>query len=189
MKIKKIVPLVLTAVLAAAVLTGCGDLSDDPNSSQASVGYPDEDGYAEGGIGDTMHTYFFDYTVNSAYTCASYENYKPAEGLQLVVAEITVKNTFTESIEMYDQDFQIQWSDNSDDAFGWPITMQLASGETIGQNMLPDVYELGIRESRTGILVYEVPTGEKDFSISYMTYFDDDTEGDVFFVYFTAKPQ
>ena len=29
------------------------------------------DGYAEGRLGDTMHTYFFDYTVNDAYTCTS----------------------------------------------------------------------------------------------------------------------
>ena len=45
----------------------------------------------------------------------------------------------------------------------------------------------------TGLLVYEVPNGEKDFSISYLELFDDGTEegeeGDLFYVYFTAEEQ
>ena len=33
---------------------------------------------------------------------------------------------------------------------------------------------------------YEVPSGTKDFSVSFQEYFEDETTGDVFFVYFTA---
>ena len=35
--------------------------------------------------------------------------------------------------------------------------------------------------------VFEVPEDSKDYSISYLEQFSNDTEGDVFFVYFTAK--
>ena len=34
-----------------------------------------EDGFAEGRIGDLVHSYFMDFTVNSAYTTADYEGF------------------------------------------------------------------------------------------------------------------
>ena len=32
------------------------------------------------GFGAAMKTYFFTYTVNSAYVCSEFEGYQPAEG-------------------------------------------------------------------------------------------------------------
>ncbi len=186
-KLKKFASLALAAVLAVTAITGCGKSSDDPNSIKPNAGYPDKDGYAEGILGDTMHTEFFDFTVNSAYTCASYEGYTPIDGYQMVIAELTIKNTFSESIPMFDSDFQIQWSDDADDAYAFPITVALESGKTVGKNMLPNEYNLATKESRTGIVAYEVPVGETQFSISYQTIFEDETEGNLFFVFFTAK--
>lgn len=55
--------------------------------------------------------------------------------------------------------------------------------------MLPTEYELRRFESRDGLLVYEVPEGENYFSISYLEIYEDNTEGDVFFVYFNADLQ
>lgn len=179
MKLKKLATLALATVFALAAFTGCGESSDDPNKKK------EESSYKEGFLGDTMKTYFFDFSVNSAYTCASYEGYTPAEGSQMLVTEITVKNTFSEDIEMYDSDFMILWADESDDAYSLPVTYDLPSGETLSQNMLPDVYPLKIKESRSGLLVYEVPTEYKNFSMAYVTVFDDDSEGDIFFVHFT----
>lgn len=186
MKIKKQASLVVAAVLAAAVLTGCGVFSDGSDSNAAKVGYPDEEGYAEGKLGDTMHTEFFDFTVNSAYTCASYEEYTPADGNQMIIVELTVRNTFSENIPMTGTDFQIQWSDDAEDVLGYPITLTLESGKTIGQDMFPFRYELAKKESRTGILAYEVPVGETEFSISYQTVFDNESIGNLFFVFFKA---
>ena len=145
----------------------------------------DDDGYAEGRIGDVMRTYFFDYTVNSAYTCKEFEGYTPAEGNKLLVAEITVKNTDRSTVTMYDTDFQIQWGDDdNDDAYAAPITYY---GNTVSDEQLPEEYDLGVNEEKTGLLVYEVPEDSKDYSISYLEQFSNETEGDVFFVYFTAK--
>lgn len=189
MKIKKIASLVLAAVLAVTVMAGCGNASDDPNSNKTNPGYPDEEGYAEGRLGTTMHTEFFEFTINSAYTCASYEGYTPTDGYQMVVTELTIKNTFSESIPMFDTDFQIQWNDNADDAYEFPVTIYLETGKTLGQNMFPDQYDLAAKESRTGILAYEVPTGQTQFSISYQTQFDNGSDGNLFFVFFTAKEQ
>ena len=145
----------------------------------------DDDGYAEGRIGDVMRTYFFDYTVNSAYTCKEFEGYTPAEGNKLLVAEITVKNTDRSTVTMYDTDFQIQWGDDDDDeAYDVPITYY---GDAVSDDQLPEEYDLGVNEERTGLLVFEVPEDTRDYSISYLEQFSNDTEGDVFFVFFTAK--
>lgn len=175
---KKLLSLVLLVSLVFT-LSACG----------AKPGYP-KDGYAEGRLGDTMHNVFFDFTVNSASLVAEYNGYTPAEGYELLLTDITVKNTFEESIPMYDDDFQAQWGeDDNDDAFCTPVE------EALGDEQLPAEYELAVGEERTGKVLFEVPTGNKDFSISYQEYFasedgssasGEDT-GDVFFVYFTAK--
>lgn len=147
----------------------------------------------EGRTGDTMETYFFEFTVNSAALTNDYEGYTSAEGNTLLVAEVTVKNTFKESIEMYDADFQLGWGDE-DDAFAYPITINtetMEELEPVGENQLPGTYTLAVDEERTGDLVFEVPAGQADFSIGYLEMFDDGSEegqsGDTHFVYFTAE--
>ncbi len=143
-----------------------------------------QDGYGEGRMGDTMKTYFFDYTINSAYLCVEFNGYVPAEGNRLLVAEATVKNTFNESIVMYDTDFQVQWNSTGEEDYDFPITFY---ADPVSDEQLPAEYELGISKDRTGLLVFEVPADKKDFSISYLELFDDDSEGNVFFVFFTAE--
>ena len=126
-----------------------------------------------------------DYTVNSAYTCKEFEGYTPAEGNKLLVAELTVKNTDRSTVTMYDTDFQIQWGDDDDDdAFDAPITYY---SDAVSDDQLPEEYDLSVNEERTGLLVFEVPEDSKDYSISYLEQFSNETKGDVFFVYFTAK--
>ena len=73
---KKIVSLLLAAIMAVS-LAGC---ASPLNPSSAEPGYPDENGNAEGYLNDTMHTYFFDYTVTNAYVCNEFEGYVPLWG-------------------------------------------------------------------------------------------------------------
>ena len=175
---KKVRTMMLAGVLCLAMLAGCG--GDDKE------GYA-QDGYGEGRMGDTMHTCFFDYTVNSAYLCREFEGYTAVqEGYQLLVADVTVKNTFQESIPMFDTDFQIQWNSDEEDAYDVPVTYYT---DPVSDQQLPGEYELAVDEERSGLLVFEVPEGESDFSISYLELFEDESEGDVFFVYFTAEEQ
>ncbi len=148
------------------------------------TGITAQGGYGEGRMGDTMKTYFFDYTINSAYLCDEFNGYVPAEGNRLLVAEATVKNTFNESIIMYDTDFQVQWNSTGEDDYDFPITFY---ADPVSDEQLPAEYELGINKDRTGLLVFEIPGDKKDFSISYLELFDDDSEGNVFFVFFTAE--
>ena len=120
---------------------------------------------------------------NSGVVTADDDGY--AEGNKLLVAEITVKNTDRSTVTMYDTDFQIQWGDDDDDdAYDAPITYY---GDAVSDDQLPEEYDLSVNEERTGLLVFEVPEDSKDYSISYLEQFSNETEGDVFFVYFTAK--
>ena len=207
------------ALTAAAALTACsmpggsGSVADSsaPDSSASDSRAPDsrtaaeapaesdpgetissEDGYGEGRIGDTMQTYFFDYTVNSAYTCTEFAGTTPAEGSMFLVADVTVRNTDNRSIEMYDTDFQAQWGSDGEEDFRVPITYDTENQmdlPTLTDEQLPSTYTLAVDEERTGLLVYEVPAGFQDFSISYQEMFSDDSYGDTFFVFFTAEPQ
>ena len=180
---KKFVCGLLAAILMMS-LVGCGSSTGLSNANNVYA----EDGYAEGGLGDVMNTYFFTYTVNSAYVCEQYEDYTPADGYDLLVADVTVKNVSEDVISMYDTDFQVQWGDDeNDEAFDVPITYYVETTETISEDIFPYEYELKKKESRTGLLVFEVPEGMTEYSISYMEYFSDDSSGDTFFVYFTAE--
>ena len=80
------------------------------------------------------------------------------QGYMLVDAVVLTKNVFTETIEMYDTDFQIQWGDGEED-YGYPIA-------ALDDTMIPETYELGRAESKEYHCVYEVPEGSTDFSIS-----------------------
>ena len=163
----------------------------DDNDDDTYADYDDYEEY-EGGLGDKMQTAFFDFTVNSAYTCKDYNGYLPADGKILMVADVTVTNTMDETIPMYDTDFQAQWNDDAEDAFAYPITLDMETGDFVeagyaSDEQLPYEYELEEGETREGTLVYEVPEGMRDFSISSLELFSDGSEGNVYFVYFTAK--
>lgn len=165
---KKMIPVLLSLMLAASLLGGCGK---------------------KDGFGATQKTYFFDYTVNSAYVCSEFEGYQPEEGNSLLVADVTVKSTFDSAIEMYDTDFQAQWGSDGEDDFSMPITFDGTEEglDVLTEEQLPGIYTLQPKESRTGLLIFEVPEGNLELSISYMEAFDDDTTGDTFFVNFTAE--
>nr|WP_325182938.1 hypothetical protein [uncultured Oscillibacter sp.] len=181
-------------LLALCALTGCGGLGGSGGAGK--TGEPGgeeiwaEDGFAEARAGDLVHSYFMDFTVNSAYTASEYHGHVPPEGRKVLVVEITIKNTNIETIPMYDDDFQGQWSASPEtDEFAWPIT-EGADGsdlDVVSEEQLPARYDLAVDETRTGVLVFDVPADERDFSISHRELFGDNSEGDTFFVYFTAE--
>lgn len=187
----------LLAAALALALAGCGGKGSGSSGSGSggNVGSGDgdvyaEDGWAEGRLGDVMHTYWFNFTVNSAYTSSEFAGRRAAEGCKLLVAEVTVKNTVTSSVEMYDTDFQAQWGSGAEEDYRLPVTTDPETFEEldpISEDQLPGTYSLGVNQDRTGLLVYEVPAGERDFSISYMEAFEEGSEGDTFFVFFTPE--
>ena len=187
-QISLLITLLLILMLAACGPGGTGTDGGDSTASGDDV-YA-EDGFGEGRIGDTVHSAFMDFTVNSAYTTSDYHGHTAPEGKKTLVVNMTIKNTFQETLPMWDDDFQGQWTASAEtDEFAWPIT-EGEDGEdldTIAGEQLPAEYELSVGESRTGELVFDVPDDERDFSISHLELFDDGSEGDTFFVFFTAE--
>lgn len=186
---KRFLALTLTLLLLLA-LAACGgkDAGSSGGGDPQEI-YP-EDGYGEGRTGDLVHSYFMDFTVNSAYTASDYHGHTPPEGKKVLVVEMTIHNTSTASLPMYDDDFQAHWTGGGETSdFAWPITESEdhTDLDTVADEQLPARYELAVDESRTGVLVFDVPKDEKDFSVSHRELFDDGAEGDTFFVYFTAE--
>ena len=165
---KKYLALLLSLAFAVC-LSACdrlpgsvGDLLDstgDPAGSantDPGVGYP-EDGYASGYMGDTMHTAFFDFTVDSAYTTQEfdgltaagegmsylteyYDRPAPADGCKFLVVEITLHNTTTMSQPMFVADFQVQWDlqegEDEDQNYAFPLYQSQANES--GDYVYPD---------------------------------------------------
>lgn len=168
------------ALMMLCSLAACDGLSLKP-----SEGPVDKDGY----IGDTMSTYWFDFTVNGAWSFSEYDGYTAKPGYQLVIAEVTLKNTTNSSIDMWDTDFLILW-DDPDENSGWEIPVPAYC-----KDQFPEEYTLGIKAKKTGLLIYEVPEDYRDFIIWFQEIYEDEDDptnedgiqGDSFFVYFTAE--
>ena len=172
----------LLALAVALSLSACGQGGLD-------LGPGGGDGLKQGVPGDTLSTRWFDFTVDGAYSCARYGSYAAGAGNKLVVATITLKNTFGGPVDMWGDDFAILWDDPDQDGGAAP-----ALPEGISDEQFPDEYVLGTDEVRTGRAVYEVPQDFQDFALAFQEIFEDldnpdnldGVEGDTFLVSFTA---
>lgn len=166
--VKKAAPWLLVALM---LLAGCGNTQAENDQRFVQ--------------GDTVSTAWFDYTVTSAEAVGEYGGYISAEGDQLVVVELTIKSTYTQPITMFDSDFQLSWSGMSqDDTRCMPV-------EYYCDQQLPAEYELAAKESRSGVLVYQVPQEETDFQFLFREVYDDGTQegrlGDLYIMELTPQ--
>ncbi len=190
---KKALALLLTLLLVFS-LAACTSGSNEPaadSGSSPGIKEAEDGGGFDGRGGGIIRTYCYDFKVTDAYLCDDYHGFTPQDGNVLLVVKVDIENTMNSSIPMSDLDFQAQWGDDADDAFAWPITSDPETMDdrgTLCDEQLPYEYEMSVGEKISGgELVYEVPEGYKDFSISAIDDFEDDSEeGGVYFVYFTA---
>ena len=187
---KKFIAAVLISMMVLS-LAGCGKTGIagagndwvEADEDIEAVKLDDGTYYYEGRLGSTMKTAWFNFSVEEAYTTMdAIGGYTPSEGNELVVVKIDLKNTFNATVPMSNWDFQLQWGEGDED-YAWPVEVS----EELMANQLPSEYELSVNESRTGYLIYEAPEGETDLNISFIEYYENDTEGDGFWVYFTAE--
>ena len=66
----------------------------------------------------------------------------------------------------------------------WDVPLTYAVNTLSGDDLLKTAYKLQKNESITGDIVYQVPTDSDYYIFSYLEQFSDDTEGDLFAVYF-----
>lgn len=195
---RKYCGIIVVAILCAALLfSGCdmsalSDLMPGGSSSAAGTevrGATERedgrlvDGYADGRIGDVMTNVFFSFVVNDAALTQEYEGQTPPEGMSYLVADITVKNVFGSPLMIWADEFQIQWG-RTEEEYGFPIPC-------FAQGQMPDEFTLKTAESLTYVCVYEVPTPTKEteYSVSFLEVYQDEVEGNVFFVFFDLGPE
>ncbi len=172
---------VLAGLVVLGLLTGCNSqVSDYIRSRMEGTLY-------EAGLKEEVRTAFFIYQVKDAYLCSEYYGYVPAEGKVLLVASVRIQNILDEAIPMFDIDFQAQWGEEAEDAYAFPITMGGEQDEIFGERQLPARYEIEVGGVRTGDLVFEIPAGYENCSVSCVDVYSDGSRGDTYFVYFTAK--
>ncbi|MCM1119484.1 MAG: hypothetical protein NC543_09010 [bacterium] len=160
---------VCVMAMLCLMLTACGE----PAANKVVTA---EDGYAEGGIGTTFRTVFFDYSVDSVAYPSEYEGYVAQEGMQLVDAVITIKNTFGDALPMFNSDFQMQWHDLGDGDEDYTFGVEMDSSSTV----MPSEYTLANGDTCNYHVVFEVPAEAKEFSIWFQEYFENESEGDMF---------
>lgn len=158
--------------------------TDDSSSNSETGSYvtPDEEGLAQGLVGDTMRTAWFDFTVNSVLDCGSeYEGYTCAAGNKLLLLNLTIVNTYEETNPMGEGDFMLIWgSEDNDHAF--PVQNASIQADSV----LPDEYDMQPGDEVTGDLLFEVPASINDYGFYYFEIDNEETVHDSFVVYFAS---
>ena len=74
------------------------------------------------------------------------------------------------------------WNDDADDAFSFPVE----TSEKLLDDQFDAEFSVKVNKEVNGCYVFEAPEGNEDFSLSFLEYYEDNSEGNLFFVYFTA---
>ncbi len=125
-----------------------------------------------GGIGDTISTMFFDYTVTTARLEDEMNGMLGHDGYKLLVVDVTVTNNSKNAITMSDSDFYISWGEGEKD-YDYPISMYTTT--QLSDRQLPAQYDLGEASSKSGELIFAVPPEMTEFGLKTQDYY---TEGD-----------
>lgn len=203
---KKKASLVLICVLCLClVLSSCnaGGLGAVFGKSDFSIDLTQgeyKEGDEDGGLGDVLHTYWFNYAIDEAYVCKTYGDYTAPAGWQLLVVHMGIKSTSADAQPMSDIDFWVWWNDDAEDAYALPITTsedadsdQVRVDHALSDAMFPVSYELGALETKVGELVFQVPEKDMDgednlaFLFMFVEIFDTDEVGDYYYIDFTAE--
>lgn len=173
---KRLLTLLLMGVVS--ISTGCGTVKDAATAIQ-SQGREYGQTY-ELKAGDTMSTAFFDLTVNSAKFASDIDGFVSNKDTdKFLVVNVTIQNTFdnTQPLPMSDSDFELSWN-------GADKNMTIFPEDAFTDNQLPVEYEIEKGGSKTGDLIYVVPEDASDFRIYYYDLWEDDFEGNTYWLPF-----
>ncbi len=173
------------AVMAVSLVIAHMMNKADPVPAQAA--YDEAEQYYDGRlmdgyVGDKISTAFLDFTVNDARTASSYENLKPRDGYDFCIVNITIGNTITQTLPMFDTDFILFYGEGDQDAC-YPVTYD--DPRTQSGKMLAGEYYISVGETVSGDLVYEVPQNRGQTGVLYFEeYFEGGETGDYYTVTF-----
>lgn len=186
----------LLALMLLLSLTACSEGLLSFRSGSSKVITPDEDGVAFGDVDDTLRTKFFDMTVKNPQIRTEFDGLVPDQGYQFLSADITLYNYTDYEQPMYDDDFNVLWAvgegENADLDGDFPLYEEIkdengnSSYTTKSDKQMPTEFKLASRETRTELLLFQVPEEIQEFYIVFQEISDNGTEegewGDIFYV-------
>ena len=144
---------------------------DDPNNNNNNNNNNNISNQTTGDVmaevGKEYATKWFTFTVKSMKVTSSIPEHNAASGSTLMVASITVTNTYGTPQTFGTFDWVII---GDDDYYYVPLS-------PLNNNMMPDVFELKDKESATYDVVIEYPS---DLKNPYLMYIEQDESGQVF---------
>ena len=167
----KRITVLLLALCMAFAMVGC-----DGSAGRDSGKTFDAEGYDQ-----SLSTAFFDFQVNSAQMVSELDDYYPSdENNSFLVVNITIDNTFADdsSIPMFDTDFVLSWPALEDQS--------IFCEDSFATDQLPEEYEIFKGESRTGNLIFVVPSSQTSFTLEYLEIYEDEFEGNTYKITFDA---
>ncbi len=182
---RKICLLLCCAVLCSIMYTGCGS-HKNKNGSMLSDDGRSYGGLIEKNMGDTVHTAFFDLTVEEAVKCGTYAFqdglYQADAGKTYLLVKVTVKNTYAENLSMSITDFVLDYKGNK----AKEVITGYGKSEVGKEEFMDNLFTLRMGESITGTIMFTVEDKE-EYQLKYVEYYADNFEGDTFQV--TLKPE
>lgn len=167
------------ALMLLLSLASCskGQLSFSPAQAGNGVIAPDKKGVATGYAGDTLRTACFDMTLENPQTCMEFDGLTPDPGFKLLTADLTLYNYTDDSQTISDAGFQILWGADQGEAAApdgdWPVYQEItdenggAAYTTKSDRQMPVEFSLEARETRTELLLFQVPEDAQSFSIVF----------------------
>ncbi len=170
--------LFMVFLLSAVMLAGCGN-SKNKNGSMISDDGRSYGGLIEENMGKTVHTAFFDLTVEDAVKSDTYQFddglYQAEQGNTYLLVKVTVKNTYEENISMSITDFVLDYE-------GKPSKEMITGygkSEVHNDEFMDNLYTLKKGESMTKTILFTVADKE-EYLLKYVEYYADDFEGNTF---------
>jgi hypothetical protein len=174
-KSKLLVALMISLCMVATfALAGCNggnngqqDQGQEQQEQQQQQQPQQLSGTVTGNIGVLYATKWFTFTVNSMSTNASFENYNAADGYTLVIANVTITNTFGATQPFGTFDWFVD--DESLTRYIYPL-------DPLGSNMMPTQFDLNDGDTVTYNVVIEYPS---DLADPYFMFVEVDEENNL----------
>lgn len=148
-----------------------GDLSKEAKEYRDSEGY-ENNGTAVAGVGDTVKSDFFDWTVNSVKTKIKVGGQSAGEGKKFVIINITLKNT--EDYEYESGNYEFRGVVDPADTEGMDTMNAFYDG------MIADEFNFASGETVTGDIVFEVDKDCETMLVNYEEFYGDGSIGNIY---------
>lgn len=136
-------------------------------------------GTVSGQEGTTLCTDLFSFGVLGSYTRTRLNSFQPDEGKKVLAVRLVVENPTASPVSIPASAFEVYWD-------GEESTLPLADNGYLS-SQLPELIALSPHQITAGVLLYEVPEEEENFTLSCSIHYSDGTVAGIYQV--TCQPE